>query len=173
MTNTFNLTSTIVNSTVSELKDSTKSLASTILGIQELGLDDTKKALKEAYTRMYKEPKDKESLKKYQDARKKWIKRRIQTAESCLENESIVAIVLAEGDSESRFNALTKYLTKNPVALKQKSDSGKQATDDEVLARFIQAAKACDKRGILNQAINKLLSISEVTDDSEELDVAI
>lgn len=173
MTNTFNLTQTIVTTTSNELKDSTKSLASTILGIQFLGVDDTKKALKDGYTKTHKQPKDSEGKKKYNDARKKWIKRRVQTAERCLEDESILNIVTKEGTQESLYNELVKHLIKNPVGLKQNSNDGKSATDDEVLARFIQAAKACDKRGILKQAIDKLLSISEIVDESEDLDVAI
>ena len=169
-TKTFNLESTIVATVKAEMRDSAKSLAATILGVTELGVDDTKKALKEGYTKTHHEPRDSESRKKFQDARKKWIRRRIDTANRVLESDEMIQeICTQEGDSESRYNALLKYLLKNPVGLKQDAEK-KVATDDEVIARFIQAAKACDKRGLLDKALAKL---QEIDLEDVELNVAI
>lgn len=164
----FDLTSTIVTTVKAEMRDSAKSLAATILGVAELGVDETKKALKEGYTKTHHEPKDSESKKKFQDARKKWIRRRIDTANRTLEsNPEVQEICTQEGDSESRYKELLKYLIKNPVGLKQDAEK-KTATDDEVIARFIQAAKACDKRGLLDIALAKLQETN-----LEDLDVLV
>ena len=102
---------------------SAKSLAGTILGIQKLGVDNTKKALKEAYAIVHEQPSDTEDLKRYRDARKKWIKRRIQTAERVLESDKqVFEILTSERTPEACFNDLINYLIKNPARLKQNSD---------------------------------------------------
>lgn len=169
--NTFNLESKLIESTNSALKVETQGLTLCVLALSELGVEETKKVIKAGYDLYNKETKNEsqEARTRRLDARNKYTNRRIKSASVWLENESVQGILAnKEQGLESVYNNLQKFLKDSKATIITPSKEKLPATDEEVIARFVQAYKACLKRGLVAEALNQCSAI-----ESDDIELAV